>query len=158
MDLKHFEKDIIPKIEAGRSIEAVRHIIKTGQYAEQDRRESLKETYKPITDELKKVDEGIDELKDELAKDIKAITGIPALSSIKGPVPASLEGPSQSEVTIDDYMTKEEQKSVMEREYPNFIELVNNPDLKEKTLKRLAKESKSLGGKKRSAKVKQRLK
>ena len=55
-------------------------------------------------------------------------------------------------------MTKEEQKSVMEREYPNFIELVNNPDLKEKTLKRLAKESKSLGGKKRSAKVKERLK
>ena len=93
MDLKHFEKDIIPKIEAGRSIEAVRHIIKTGQYAEQDRRESLKETYKPITDELKKVDEGRDELKDELAKDIKAITGIPARSSIKGPVPASLEGP-----------------------------------------------------------------
>ena len=107
---------------------------------------------------MKKVDEGRDELKDELAKDIKAITGIPALSSIKGPVPASLEGSSQSEVTIDDYMTKEEQKSVMEREYPNFIELVNNPDLKEKTLKRLAKESKSPGGKKRSAKVKQRLK
>ena len=52
MDLKDFEKHIIPKIESGRSIEAVRNIIKTGQYAEQDRRESLKETFKPITDEL----------------------------------------------------------------------------------------------------------
>ena len=40
MDLKDFEKHIIPKIESGRSIEAVRNIIKTGQYAEQDRRES----------------------------------------------------------------------------------------------------------------------
>ena len=57
MDLKNFEKHSIPKIEAGRSIEAVRNIIKTGQDAEQDRRKSLKETFKPITDELEKVDE-----------------------------------------------------------------------------------------------------
>ena len=95
MDLKDFKKHIITKIEAGRSIETVRNIIKTGQYAEQDRRESLKETFKPITDELKKVDEGIDELKEEL-KDLKAIEGPPALPAIGPPVPASLEGPQQA--------------------------------------------------------------
>ena len=60
------KKHIIPKIEAGRSIEAVRNIIKTGQYAEQDSKESLKETFKLITDELEKVDERIHKLKDEL--------------------------------------------------------------------------------------------
>ena len=57
MDLKDFEKHIIPKIEAGRYIEAVRQINKTEQYAGQDRRGSLKKTFKPITDELEKVDE-----------------------------------------------------------------------------------------------------
>ena len=107
-------------------------VILSKHQAEQDRRELLKETCKPIINELKKVDEGIDELKDELKKEIKAITGIPPIPSIEGPVPASLEGPTRSEVTIDDYMTKEEHKSVMEREYPNISELVNNPDLKEK--------------------------
>ena len=70
---------------------AVRHIIKNGQHAEQDRRESLKETYKPITDELKKVDEGICKLKDEL-KDLKAIEGPPALPVIEGPPQDAIEG------------------------------------------------------------------
>ena len=97
MDLKDFEKHIIPKIEAGRSIEAVRNIIKTGQYAEQGRRESLKETFKPITDELEKVAEGIYKLKDEL-KDLKAIEGPPALPAI--------EGPQAAAITHDDYMAK----------------------------------------------------
>ena len=123
MDMKNFEKHIIPKIEAGRSIEAVRNIIKTGQYAEQDRRESLKETFKPITDELEKVDEGIYKLKDEL-KDLKAIEGPPALPAI--------EGPQAATITHDDYMTKEEQESVMERGYPDISEMIDNPDLKEK--------------------------
>ena len=63
MDLKDFEKHIIPEIEAGFALEKLRNIIKTGQYAEQDRRESLKKTFKPITDELLKVDESMDELK-----------------------------------------------------------------------------------------------
>ena len=44
----------------------------------------MKETFKPITDELEKVDEGIDELKDEL-KDLKAIEGPPALPAIEEP-------------------------------------------------------------------------
>ena len=142
MDLKDFEKHIIPKIEAGRSIETVRHIIKTEQYAEQDRRESLKETFKPITDELEKVDEGIYKLKDEL-KDLKAIEGPPALP-IK-------EGPQAAAITHDDYMTKEEQESVLKRGYPDISKMIDNPDLKEKTLQRLSKDSKSLGGQKRSA-------
>ena len=54
MDLNDFKKHVIPKIEAGRSTEAVRTIIKIGQYAEQDKRESLKETFQTITNELKK--------------------------------------------------------------------------------------------------------
>ena len=107
-------------------------------YAEQDRRESLKETFKPITDELEKVDEGIYKLKDEL-KDLKTIEGPPALPAIEGP---------QAAVTIDDYMTKEEQESVMEHGYPDIAKMVDDPDLRIKTLKRLEKESKSLVGKK----------
>ena len=142
MNMRNFEKHNIPKIEAGRSIEAVRNIIKTGQYAKQDRRESLKETFKPITDELEKVDEGIYKLKDEL-KDLKAIEGPPALPEI--------EGPQTAAITHDDYMTKEEQDSVLKRGYPDISKMIDNPDLKEKTLQRLSKDSKSLGGQKRSA-------
>ena len=89
MDLKHFEKHIIPEIEAGFTLEKLRNIIKTGQYAEQDRRESLKETFKPITDELLKVDESIDELKEEFKA--AAIEGPPALPEIEGPQQA-IEG------------------------------------------------------------------
>ena len=130
MDMKNFENHIIPKIEAGRSIEAVRSIIKTGQYAEQDRRESLKETFKPITDELEKVDEGIYKLKDEL-KDLKAIEGPTALPAI--------EGPQAAAITHDDYMTKKEQESVLKRGYPDISKLINNPDLKEKNTRKTFK-------------------
>ena len=149
MDLKNFEKHSIPKIEAGRSIEAVRNIIKTGQDAEQDRRKSLKETFKPITDELEKVDEGIDELKDKL-KYLKASEGPPALPAI-GP-------PQAAAITHDDYMTKEEQESVLNRGYPDIAMMIDNPDLKEKSLQRLSSDSKSLGGKKDLRKIKERLK
>ena len=144
MDLKDFQKHIIPKIEAGRSIAAVRHIIKTGQYAEQDRSESLKETFKPITDELEKVDEGIYKLKDEL-KDLKAIEGPPSLPAIGPP------GPQAAAITHDNYLTKEEQESVLKRGYPDISKMIDNPDLKEKTLERLSRDSKSLGGQKRFA-------
>ena len=95
MDLKDSEKHIIPKIEAGRYIETVRSIIKTGQYAEQDRIESLKEKFKPITDELGKVDEGIEDLKNDLKKNLKAIEGPPALSAIEGPRAAIEEKKNQ---------------------------------------------------------------
>ena len=47
-------------------------------------------------------------------------------------------------------MTKEEQESVMEHGYPDIAKMVDNPDLRIKTLKRLEKESKSLVGKKGS--------
>ena len=101
MDLKDFEKHIIPKIEAGRYIEAVRQINKTEQYAGQDRRESLKETFKPITDELEKVDElkkvekDIDKLKEEL-KDLKAIEGPPSAPAIEGPQQDVIAGKKKS--------------------------------------------------------------
>ena len=49
-------------------------------------------------------------------------------------------------------MTKEEQDSVLNRGYPDIAMMKDNPNLRIKTLKRLEKESKSLGGKKRSAK------
>ena len=137
MDMNNFENHIIPKIEA------VRNIIKTGQYAEKDRRESLKETFKPITDELEKIDEGIYKLKDEL-KDLKAIEGPPALPAI--------EGPQAAAITHDDYMTKKEKESVLKRGHPDISKLINNPDLKEKTQERLSRDSKSLGGQKGSAK------
>ena len=143
MDLKDFKKHITAKIEAGKAIKAVRNAIKAEKYAEQDRREGLKETFKPITDELEKVDEGIDELKDEL-KYLKASEGPPALPAI-GP-------PQAAAITHDDYMTKEEQESVLNRGYPDIAMMIDNPDLKEKTLQRLSRDSKSLGGKKRSAK------
>ena len=144
MDLENFEKYIIPKIEAGRKVETVRQIIKTGQYAEQDRRESLKETFKPITDELEKVDEGIDELK----KDLKAERWT-NLKAIGGPL---ADTPPQATITDKDNVSIEEQESLMKRGYPDIREMIDNPDLREKILKRLAKENKSLGGKKRAAK------
>ena len=140
MDLKDFEKHIIPEIEAGFALEKLRNIIKTGQYAEQDRRESLKEAFKPITDEFLKVDESIDELKEEFKA--AAIEGPPALPAI--------EGPQAAAITHDDYTTKEEQDSVLKRGYPDIAEIKDNPDLKEKTLQKLSRDSKSLGGKKRS--------
>ena len=143
MDLKSFEKHTIPMIEAGRAIEKVRNTIKNIQYAEQYRREGLKETFKPITDELEKVDEGIDELRDEL-KYLKASEGPPALPAIEGLQQVAA-------ITHDDYMTKEEHESVLNRGYPDIAMMIDNPDLKEKTLQRLSKDSKSLGGQNRSA-------
>ena len=156
MDLENFEKHIIPNIEAGRTVEAVRQIIKTGQYAEQDRRESLKETFKPITDELEKVDEGIDELKE----DLKAVTAanVTAAKAIGGPSlprlpPLSpIKKPPRATITDKDYVSAEEQESLMARGYPDPREMIDNHDLRKETLERLAKESKSLGGKKSKAK------
>ena len=46
-------------------------------------------------------------------------------------------------------MTKEKQKSVLNRGYPDISKMIDNPDLKEKTLQRLSRDSKSLGGKKK---------
>ena len=92
MDVQDYLRRVKPYIEADEIKNNIREKIKTGQYAEQDRREGLKETFKPITDELKKVDERIDELKDEL-KDLKAseagcsaaIEEPPALPAIEEP-------------------------------------------------------------------------
>ena len=90
----------------------------------------MKETYKHIADELKKVDEGIDELKDEL-KDLKAIEGPPAVSEM-GPQEAARKAGRPAAITHDDYIFKEEQESVLERECPDIRELVNNPYISKK--------------------------
>ena len=168
MDLKDFEKHIISKIEAGRSIEAVRNIIKTGQYAEQDRRESLKETFKPITDELEKVDEGIYKLKYEL-EDLKAIEGPPALLAIKGQLGlASLEGTQQATIEgkkkniskkkvktgIHDVISDEARDTAEAYGFPEPMELLSRRDPKEfnDIAREVGNELKSLGGRKRHAK------
>ena len=154
MDLKDFEKHIIPKIEAGRSIEAVRNIIKTGQYAEQDRREFLKETYKPITDELEKVDEGIYKLKDEL-KDLKAIEGPPALPAIEGSQQEAIEGLEEerrkkSTVNLDSGFSEEDLDflKLKELEKPSDLAKLEDERYVEGALKKTGSELKSLGGKK----------
>ena len=168
MDLKDFEKHIIPKIEAGRSIEAVRNIIKTEQYAEQDRREGLKKTFKPITDELEKVDEGIYKLKEEL-KDLKAVEGPPALPAIEGQLGlASLEGPQQAtiegkkkkkskkkvEIGIHDVISDEARDTAEAYGFPEPMELLSRRDPKEfnDIASEVGNELKSLGGRKRHAK------
>ena len=98
MDVQDYLRRVKPIIEADKIRKNIKEKIKAAQYAEQDKREGLKETFKPITDELKKVDEGIDELKDEL-KDLKAIEGPPALPAIEGP--ASLEEPKEDNIIIN---------------------------------------------------------
>ena len=160
MDLKDFEKHIIPKIEAGRSIETVRHVIKTGQYAEQDRRESLKETYKPITDELEKVNEGIDELKEEF-KSLKDIEGPPALPAIEGPQAAIEEKKKSKEpVSISFYevIDPETIETAQSFGYPDPMGILNLRDDVQKldVTKELGKDLKTLGEKKGSAKGKKR--
>ena len=77
MDVQDYLRRVKPQIEADEIRKNIKEKIKAAQYAEQDQREGLKGTFKLIIDELKKVDEGIDELKDEL-KDLKAIEGPPA--------------------------------------------------------------------------------
>ena len=168
MDLEDFEKHIIPKIEAGRTVEAVRQIIKTGQYTEQDRRESLKETFKPITDELEKVDEGIDELKEEL-KDLKAVEGPPALPAIEGQLGLdSLEGPQQAtierkkkkkskkkvEIDIRDAISDEALNAAKAYGFPEPMELLSRRDPNEFNYiaSKVGNKLKSFGGRKRHAK------
>ena len=163
MDLKDFEKHIIPKIEAGRSIEAVRNIIKTGQYAEQDGKESLKETFKLITDELEKVDEGIHKLKDEL-QDIKAIEGPPALPEIEGPPQDAIEGKkkkkSKEPVNIDFYDVINPENLDIAKAYgfPDPIELLDSRNPKEfnEVAMKVGKELKIRGGRKGHVKGEER--
>ena len=165
MDLKDFEKHNIPKIESGRSVEAVRNIIKTEQYAEQDRTESLKETFKPITDELKKVDESIDELKEEF-KDLKTIEGPPVLPAIEGLQQAVIEGPRKKKkkskepvnINLHDVIDPETIETAQAYGFPDPMELLDSRDPKEfnKIAKSVGRELKSLGGRKGHAKDEER--
>ena len=163
MDLKHFEKHIIPEIEAGFTLEKLRNIIKTGQYAEQDRRESLKETFKPITDELLKIDESIDELKEEFKA--AAIEGPPALPEIEGSRQA-IEGQRKKKkkskepvnTNIHDVIDPETIETAQAFGYPDPMELLNGKDPKEfKDIAReVGKELRRLGGRKAHKKGKEK--
>ena len=59
MDINEYKKYAIPKIEVGKMADIVRKTIKEVEYAKQDKYEDIKETYKPVTQKIKK---GIDEI------------------------------------------------------------------------------------------------
>ena len=66
MDIKQFQKLSNSKIEAGRTIRAVRNDLKEYKEAKQDAYEGVSETFKPIIDVQKSVQKSIDEKQDEL--------------------------------------------------------------------------------------------
>ena len=114
---------------------------------------------------MEKVDEGIDELKDEL-KDLKAIEGPPALPAIEGPQQA-IEGQRKKKkkskepvnINIHDVIDPETIETVKAYGFPDPVELLNRKDPKEfKDIAReVGKELKSLGGGKRIKKVKRKM-
>ena len=73
MDISQFQKISKSKIEAGRTIRAVRNDLKEYKEAKQDAYEGLSETYKPIIDVQKRNDEKQDELIKQLQENQKAI-------------------------------------------------------------------------------------
>ena len=66
MDIKQFQNLSNSKIEAGRTIRAVRNDLKEYKEAKQDAYEGVSETFKPIIDVQKSVQKSIDEKQDEL--------------------------------------------------------------------------------------------
>ena len=80
MDISQFQKLSNSKIEAGRTIRAVRNDLKEYKEAKQDAYEGLSETYKPIIDVQKSIqkrnDEKQDELIDQLQRNQQALTQV----------------------------------------------------------------------------------
>ena len=80
MDISQFQKLSNSKIEAGRTIRAVRNDLKEYKEAKQDAYEGLSETYKPIIDVQKSIqkrnDERQDELIDQLQRNQQALTQV----------------------------------------------------------------------------------
>ena len=74
MDISQFQKLSNSKIEAGRTIRAVRNDLKEYKEAKQDAYEGLSETYKPIIDVQQSIDEKQNELIEQLQKNQRAIT------------------------------------------------------------------------------------
>ena len=78
MDISQFQKISNSKIEAGRTIRAVRNDLKEYNEAKQDAYEGISEKFQPIIDVQKSVKESIDkkqdELIDQLQKNQRAIT------------------------------------------------------------------------------------
>ena len=80
MDISQFQKLSNSKIEAGRTIRAVRNDLKEYKEAKQDAYEGLSETYKPIIDVQQSIqkrnDERQDELIDQLQRNQQALTQV----------------------------------------------------------------------------------
>ena len=80
MDISQFQKLSNSKIEAGRTIRAVRNDLKEYKEAKQDAYEGLSETYKPIIDVQQNIqkrnDERQDELIDQLQRNQQALTQV----------------------------------------------------------------------------------
>ena len=80
MDISQFQKLSNSKIEAGRTIRAVRNDLKEYKEAKQDAYEGLSETYKPIIDVQQSIqkrnDEKQDELIDQLQRNQQALTQV----------------------------------------------------------------------------------
>ena len=80
MDISQFQKLSNSKIEAGRTIRAVRNDLKEYKEAKQDAYEGLSETYKPIIDVQQSIqkrnDEKQDELIDQLQRNQQALTDV----------------------------------------------------------------------------------
>ena len=74
MDISQFQKLSNSKIEAGRTIRAVRNDLKEYKEAKQDAYEGLSETYKPIIDVQQSIDKKQNELIEQLQKNQRAIT------------------------------------------------------------------------------------
>ena len=74
MDISRFQKISNSKIEAGRTIRAVRNDLKEYNEAKEDAREGLSEIYKPIIDVQQSIDEKQDKVIEQLQKNQKAIT------------------------------------------------------------------------------------
>ena len=74
MDISQFQKISKSKIEAGREIRSLRNELKEYKEAKQDAYEGLSETYKPIIDVQKSIDEKQGELIEQLQKNQRAIT------------------------------------------------------------------------------------
>ena len=102
----------------------------------------MKETFKPITDELEKVDEDIYKLKDEL-KDLKgseagcsaAIEGHTALPEIEEPQDALRQMHESRDVNIDiDKNFKPEELDILEEQGLEKLKLCENFSWEMKTL------------------------
>ena len=109
MDISQFQKLSNSKIEAGRTIRAVRNDLKEYKEAKQDAYEGLSETYKPIIDVQQSIqkrnDERQDELIDQLQRNQQALTQVIDANQkaiiFDTELPKAIEGDERGPTIID---------------------------------------------------------